>query len=68
MNFDNIFFNLIFYLLSFFIVFLIDLFIINKEKKGKKRIDRMTTEGLFLIKRHNLDDTLIILEFFYIIK
>ncbi len=53
---DNIFFNLIFYLISFLVVFLIDYFIINKEKKGRKKIEKMTSEGMFLIKRFDLDD------------
>lgn len=67
MNIYDILFNLIFFLVVFLIVFLISFYFIcrsrsTKDKKTKKRIkgtDKLTTEGMYLISRFNLDDKLV---------
>src|SRR5574344_379623 len=67
MNIYDILFNLIFFLVVFLIVFLISFHFIcrsrsTKDKKTKKRIkgtDKLTTEGMYLISRFNLDDKLV---------
>lgn len=56
--FLNVLGNIIFFLVIFILVFLVNYFFICKSKKNKKgkKVDRLTTEGQYLIARFNLDD------------
>lgn len=64
MDYLTIITNIIFFLLVFIIVFLVDFYFIAKNrpkrKKGSKEkvkvTDRLTTEGMYLMSRFNLDD------------
>ena len=64
MSFDSIMFNLIFFLVAFLVVFLIDYYILCKKKTKKKRVDKLTSEGDYLIRRFNLDINKINLKMF----
>ena len=56
MMLEDFLFNVIFFLFAFLMVFLVDYFILSKVKKGKKRVDKLTTIDSFLIRRYNLDE------------
>lgn len=62
MNILEILGNVIYFLISFILIFLFDYFFItkNKSKKTKEHksvtTEKLTTEGMYLISRFNLDD------------
>ena len=57
MNFDYVMLNIIFFLLVFLLVYIVEFYIISKDKtKYKKRIDKITSQDIYLINRFNLDD------------
>ena len=56
MNLEQILLNIIFFLIVFFIVFLVDFYVISKEKGKKKKIEKLTSEGQYIIKKFDLDD------------
>ena len=56
MNLEQILLNIIFFLVVFLIVFLVDFYIISKEKGKKRKIEKLTSEGDYIIKKFNLDD------------
>ena len=64
MDYLTIITNIIFFLLVFIIVFLIDFYFIAKNRPKRKKgskvkvkvTDRLTTEGMYLMSRFNLDD------------
>jgi purine-cytosine permease-like protein len=57
--------NIIYFLIAFIFVFLIDYFVITKKRTKKTKEhkgtcqENLTTEGMYLISRFNLDDKLI---------
>ena len=59
MNLENILLNIIFFLVVFFIIFLCDFFIFSKEKSKNKKIEKMTSQDLYIIKKFDLNDKLI---------
>lgn len=48
--------NIIFFLITFICMFLFDLLFLCSKKTKKKRTYRLTSEGIYLIKRFDLDD------------
>ena len=64
MDYLTIITNIIFFLLVFIIVFLVDFYFIAKNRPKRKMgskekvklTDRLTTEGMYLMSRFNLDD------------
>lgn len=59
MNIETILLNLIFFLSVFLIIFLVDFYIISKEKNKKRKIEKMTSQDLYIIKKFDLDDKII---------
>ena len=59
MNIENILLNIIFFLSVFLIIFLVDFYIISKEKNKKRKIEKMTSQDQYIIKKFDLDDKLI---------
>ena len=57
MTLENILFNLIFFMIVFLIIFLADFYVISKVKSKKKKIERMTSQDLYIIKKFDLDET-----------
>ena len=56
MNFDYIMLNIIFFLVVFMIVYIIDFYFLSKVKKDNKRIDKMTSQAMYMISKYNLDE------------
>ena len=63
MNFLDIMGNVIYFLVVFMLVFFVDFYFIMKTRpkkvkgeKGKKPVDKLSSEGMYLISRFNLDD------------
>lgn len=62
MTLDNILLNIIFFMIVFLIIFIADFYFISKEKQSKekgkkKKIEKMTSQDLYIIKRFDLDET-----------
>ena len=56
MNIENILFNIIFFLIVFLLIFLIDFYIISKEKGKKRKVEKLTSQDLYIIKKFNIDE------------
>lgn len=56
MNFDYIMLNIIFFLVVFMIVYIIDFYFLSKVKKDNNRIDKMTSQAMYMISKYNLDE------------
>ena len=52
---DMIFFNILYFLIIFLLVFIIDFYLLSSKKENKKRVDKMTNQADFIIRRYNLD-------------
>ena len=57
MTLENILLNVIFFMVVFLIIFIVDFYIISKEKNKNKKIEKMTNQDLYIIKKFDLDDT-----------
>lgn len=56
MNIENILLNIIFFLVVFFIIFIADFYFISKEKGKKRKVEKMTSQDLYIIKKFDLDE------------
>lgn len=56
MNLENILFNLIFFLVVFLFVFLVDFYVVSKEKGKKRKVEKLTSQDTYMIKKFNLDE------------
>lgn len=59
MNLEDILFNIVFFLSTFFIIFLLNYYLLCKDRKGKKKIDKVTSIDMYLITRFKLNEKLI---------
>lgn len=48
--------NIIFFLITFISIFLLDLLFLCSKKTKKKRVYRLTSEGMYLIKKFDLEE------------
>ena len=62
MNIENILLNIIYFLVVFFIIFLADFYFVSKNKGKKRKVEKMTSQDLYIIKKFDLDETLISLK------
>ena len=56
MPIEEILLNVIFFLVVFLLVFIIDFYFISTKKEKKRRVDKLTSEADFIIKRYELDE------------
>lgn len=59
MSLEDILLNIIFFLVVFLIIFIGDFYFVSKEKGKKRKVEKMTSQDLYIIKRFDLDDKLI---------
>ena len=59
MDIQNILLNIIFFLSIFFIIFLADFYILSKEKGKKRKIEKLTSQDMYIIKKFNLNEQLL---------
>ena len=59
MPLETILLNIIFFMSIFLLVFLVDFYIVSKEKNKKRKIEKMTSQDLYIIKKFDLDDKLV---------
>jgi len=57
MDIDFIFFNVLYFLIVFLLVFLVDFYVLSSKKENKKRVDKLTSQADFIIRRYNIDIT-----------
>ena len=55
MTIEYILLNTIFFMSVFLIIFIVDFYIISKEKNKKKKIEKMTSQDVYIIKKFDLD-------------
>lgn len=58
MSIETILLNVIFFMAVFLLIFIIDFYVVSKEKNKKKKIEKMTSQDLYIIKKFDLDVTL----------
>ena len=58
MGIETILLNVIFFMAVFLLIFIIDFYVVSKEKNKKKKIEKMTSQDLYIIKKFDLDVTL----------
>lgn len=59
MPLEMILLNIIFFMCVFLLIFIIDFYIVSKEKVKNRKIEKMTSQDLYIIKKFDLDDKLI---------
>ena len=59
MPLEMILLNIIFFMSVFLLIFIIDFYIVSKEKVKNRKIEKMTSQDLYIIKKFDLDDKLI---------
>ena len=59
MSIQNILLNIIFFLCVFLLIFIVDFYVVSKEKNKKRKIEKLTSQDQYIIKKFNLDETLI---------
>ena len=59
MTLERILFNVIFFMIVFLLVFLADFYLVSKEKNKKRKVEKMTSQDLYIIKKFDIDETLI---------
>ena len=57
MTLEVILFNIIFFMLVFLLIFIGDFYFVSKVKGKKRKVEKMTSQDQYIIKRFDLDET-----------